>query len=108
MKRLTKMQRKLLHIELWNWLADNPHQSKFCWPRWKEIKTIHNEMRGSWCFLCADWSCTKCPIQWEAETCMIDTSLYRRYGRAEGLNNTLLARKIATTWKKGMAPRERR
>ena len=39
---------------------------------------------------------------------MIGTSLYRRYGRAEGLNKTLLARKIATNWKKGIAPRERR
>lgn len=54
------------HRRLWNWLANNPGEEKYCWPEWKENGGAIPHVRDR-CFACAitgDGACKECPIEW--------------------------------------------
>lgn len=62
------------HIELWNWLADNPTKEKGDWFNLKYNGLYKNEVHCE-CFACQlanyesfSWdNCKKCPIKWGNE-----------------------------------------
>ena len=62
------------HMELWNWLADNPEKEKIDWFKLKFNDNYYNEVYSD-CFACQcanydsfDWiHCKKCPIIWGNE-----------------------------------------
>jgi hypothetical protein len=58
---MTEAEYKTLHIELWQWLYDNPGKPKQAWPGWEEHEdSIHR------CFACDFASdCVHCPLDKE-------------------------------------------
>lgn len=109
-----------LHIELWNWLADNPGKHKRDWfPISDEDDVLHD------CFACEFtkmWSryargyisvCDKCPIKWGTEEdenkdnspyCVLPGSPFHEWEHLLDTKDTdgisQIARQIANMWPK--------
>jgi hypothetical protein len=79
------------HKDLWGWLAENPGQRKFAWPKWVELGG-NIEMPYSACFAC-DYGC--CPLDYEDNdptACL--GGLYDKYVNAKGKRRAALAAQI--------------
>jgi hypothetical protein len=78
------------HVELWNWLAEHPHDEKEDWPSWKEIGEEYGN-ENSYCFACIlagdtnarrnSTGCQACPMP--KEYCDMKGSIYSRWREAE-------------------------
>lgn len=84
------------HVNLWNWLSENPDQQKLAWPGWKDIpfKPLHSCMA---CHFAAHVSptgsvhpnrCKYCPLEWPGGVACTDTteqSLHDRWLETDDL-----------------------
>lgn len=92
------------HRALWNWLADNPGETKDDWPGW----VVYHGRRyiENWCYACVydtdkgdeeggSDCCEYCPLVWPGDLdCCEAYSLYQEWRIAkEGAD--ILAREIA-------------
>lgn len=104
----TKKQLKALHVELWNWLAENPEKSKDDWPRWEFNRGTIKEAENL-CFACeaADVptknNCDGCTCSWgEYSTCEPDEdgySIYEEWKRKTGEERTKYALQVRDCWR---------
>lgn len=87
-----------MHMELWNWLAENPGMEKVDWPCWKnyepeEIYAIN------FCFACEACvnECSDCPIKWHKKNtgCLTYHTAYTRWMGAMYLKNYHSAKEYA-------------
>jgi hypothetical protein len=74
--KLTEKHADELVRDVWTWLAENPGEEKYEWPRWNEIK----HMRCS-CPYCeihqkekTDYECNTCPLFTANKCCLDDDS----------------------------------
>ena len=67
----SKEELKQLHFELWDWLVNNPNETKNEWPKWEELPSVTDYCS---CFACAvvnnkegneynNRFCVGCPLQ---------------------------------------------
>jgi hypothetical protein len=86
---MTESEYKALHIELWQWLYDNPGEGKGDWPRWiRNGGDIENAF--ILCFACAfanassrGFYCRSCPLdQRIMKTCDVEESAYVKWIRS--------------------------
>jgi len=93
---------KELHQKLWNWLTENPRNSKKDWPEWIEnggtVQSVTN-----YCFACKmslprrSSSGCGCPIKWPNGYCGDESSPYTRWRDATDPEERMAAaREIAT------------
>ena len=91
-KKLTLKEAVDLHYELWTWLAQNPGESKYNWPRWSDIRSKYGNIQNG-CFMCGfvkkeipaiftlPFSCKYCPLDWtdggkHSKLCFGDDGLF--------------------------------
>jgi len=98
---------RTLHRELWQWLAENPSQSKGNWPGW--ITYQHNlRANATQCWACAKAAqrsriglnhCSRCPCDWQNNVkynpCLICGSSYDLWRRAKDCGNIAEASRLA-------------
>lgn len=111
---------RLLHVELWVWLADNDTTDKNDWPGWKKQTYSDNpdvlNARGIACFCCPaakllrspekhTQMCCNCPVRWgrgsnKYTPCLgLAGSMYRKWQEAKTQKDRRrLALKIAHAW----------
>jgi hypothetical protein len=102
------------HKALWNWLADNPAKGKQDWPGLKTISKMKLKLPHYMhfltfsCFACqatpliggACFDCHNCPVDWKADKCTSDGSLYKKWMYAKNAKDcSKYARLIARGWK---------
>ena len=69
--KYSKEELKQLHFELWDWLVNNPINSRHSWPKWKELP---NATAYCHCFACViakntsgndgnNRKCRSCPLK---------------------------------------------
>jgi hypothetical protein len=77
-----------LHVEMWNWIFNNPDKEKSDWPRWKKLG---GDVRGNAydCFACVynefndRGSCAKCPLIWPSGDCIFHDGLFQSWNSSE-------------------------
>lgn len=97
------------HKELWQWVAENPHQSKYHWPGWDELEEKYPDMEIiASCFGCTHAesmlidaddedgvdSCDYCIFDWPGEEhhCR---ELFNKHLRASLMNKPQFALELA-------------
>ena len=80
-----------LHVELWEWLAENPDSDKYDWPGWSEFKLYP----AQGCFACeyVKSNCDKCPLDWDI--CLSRDSLYNQWWHADLKEKAKIAKQIS-------------
>lgn len=85
---------KILHEELWTWLAEHPGAAKDDWPEWnRRYKDLSPVVPHAHCFACyydfikrgkngKIFSCQVCPIVEKAKKCTEFRSLWKKYSSA--------------------------
>jgi hypothetical protein len=106
--------RRMLHRELWFWLAENPRKYKHEWPGWEKHDTWENDIRSyaPQCYACGeahkrmrrqggDTYCTCCPVDWGACECMRSDTIYEAWKFETNLElRSIMAEAIACAWPK--------
>jgi hypothetical protein len=82
---MTESEYKALHIELWQWLYDNPGKKKEDWPRWRK----HDTYAAGFCFACEYagelmWSGFPHPESVRCDNCPLNQDIMRMCRDKEG------------------------
>jgi len=93
------------HYAMWNWLAENPTESKYRWPGHETIYRLgaRYDVKGrnnSTCFLCMESGCNLCPLsKLSGGGCLIQGPYHDWGETSDSEERTRLALIIRDCWK---------